>query len=191
MYQKLSYHRCSLCIEFITFHLIRPTILFLFIFNFFIYFYPKYYTINETVAICIFPVSAYGYSFPFSKCVLIVTDQQKCHKKLCAVDLINLKRNSYSLQYYDDKNLPYLILALLWILRIWIEINTSSVNVLWWRQKTYIQYVICFCLFLGRWIFTQPDIRLKGAFWKRYHSHWSFDDKIVMYSNYYFYILIW
>ena len=51
--------------------------------------------------------------FRFSKCVSIVTDQQKYHKKLCALDLTNLKRNSYSLQYYDDKNLPYLILALL------------------------------------------------------------------------------
>ena len=51
--------------------------------------------------------------FRFSKCVSIVTDQQKYHKKLCALDLINLKRNSYSLQYHDDKNLPYLIVALL------------------------------------------------------------------------------
>ena len=35
-------------------------------------------------------------------CPHFVTDQQKYHKKLCALDLTNLKRNSYSLQYYDD-----------------------------------------------------------------------------------------
>ena len=143
MYWKLSYCRCSR-------FMIQPTILFLFIFHFSSILIQSKTQSTRLLPFAFSPFLHTSILFRFSKCVLVVTDQQNCHKKLCALDLTNLKRNSYSLQYSDDKNLPYLILALLWILRIWIVINTSSVNVLWRRPKTYILYAICFCLFLGR-----------------------------------------
>ena len=159
MYWKLSYCRCSLCIKVLISHLYLyyiDVVCFSQPFYFclyFIFYLFKIQNITQSMRLLPFAFSSFLHTailFRFSKCVSIVTDQQKYHKKLCALDLINLKRNSYSLQYHDDKNLPYLIVALLWILRIWIEINTSSVNVLWRRPKTYILYVICFCLFLGR-----------------------------------------
>lgn len=140
MYWKLSYCRCSLCIKVLISHryMILPTISFLFIFHFLSIFIQSITQSTRLLPFAFSPFLHTAILFRFSKRVLIVTDQQNCHKKLCALDLTNLKRNSYSLQYSDDKNLPYLILALLWILRIWIEINTSSVNVLWRRPKTYI-----------------------------------------------------